>query len=447
TTITQGSAQALTIANNGTANTVVNLQSTGDFVVQDNGTAALTVNDGGGVGIGNSGPVASALLEMSSTSKGMLVPRMTAAQRGGIGSPATGLLVYQTDGTTGFYVYNGTAWTALLGPKTGWATTGNAGTVAGTSFLGNTDDVALEFRVNNNRAGYVGNSSNYNSFFGFQAGDATTSADGNTGMGRGALGAADTGGGNAAFGQGALLALTSGTFNTAVGISAMQTLQSGTQNVAIGGTAGNGVTTGGFNTFVGAAATGSTTGRSSAGAFGNNAVADADSRIRIGGAGVNSIGGPVGFTNFSDQRFKFNIKANVQGLAFIKRLKPTTYQFNYDELQNFYHRSNPAIPVLEHNKGTDMIQAGFMAQEVEALCKEMQFEFGAVDKPDDLSSGIYGLRYATFVVPLVKAVQEQQELIEAQDKTIAEQTARLARLEQEFREMKTLLADKKGKGQ
>lgn len=56
---------------------------------------------------------ASAMLDVSSTTQGMLVPRMTAAQRAAISSPETGLLVYQTDGTTGFYFYNGSAWTSL----------------------------------------------------------------------------------------------------------------------------------------------------------------------------------------------------------------------------------------------------------------------------------------------------------------------------------------------
>lgn len=55
----------------------------------------------------------SALLDVKSTTQGVLVPRMNAQQRGLIGSPATGLLVYQTDGTAGFYFYNGTAWTSL----------------------------------------------------------------------------------------------------------------------------------------------------------------------------------------------------------------------------------------------------------------------------------------------------------------------------------------------
>lgn len=57
----------------------------------------------------------SAMLDVSSTTQGVLVPRMTLAQRNLISSPATGLLVYQTDGTAGFYFYSGSAWTSLSG--------------------------------------------------------------------------------------------------------------------------------------------------------------------------------------------------------------------------------------------------------------------------------------------------------------------------------------------
>ncbi|MFC4263742.1 hypothetical protein ACFOWM_12675 [Ferruginibacter yonginensis] len=62
------------------------------------------------VGIGTPTPNASAKLDVSSTTQGMLVPRMTAAQRTAIASPATGLMVYQTDAPAGFYFYNGAAW-------------------------------------------------------------------------------------------------------------------------------------------------------------------------------------------------------------------------------------------------------------------------------------------------------------------------------------------------
>ena len=55
------------------------------------------------VGIGTETPNASSLLDLSSTSKGFLVPRMTEAQKNAISSPAQGLLIYQTDGTIGFF--------------------------------------------------------------------------------------------------------------------------------------------------------------------------------------------------------------------------------------------------------------------------------------------------------------------------------------------------------
>ena len=56
-------------------------------------------------------PDASAALDITSTTGGLLVPRMTETQRDAISSPAaTGLMIYQTDGTAGFYYYNGSSW-------------------------------------------------------------------------------------------------------------------------------------------------------------------------------------------------------------------------------------------------------------------------------------------------------------------------------------------------
>jgi hypothetical protein len=75
------------------------------------GTAAQAQN----VAINTDGSAAatSAILDVKSTTQGMLVPRMTQAQRTAIGTPATGLLVYQTDATAGFYFHNGTVWVSL----------------------------------------------------------------------------------------------------------------------------------------------------------------------------------------------------------------------------------------------------------------------------------------------------------------------------------------------
>lgn len=61
----------------------------------------------------------SAILDINSTSEGILLPRITEAQRIAINTPATGLLVFQTDGTAGFYYHNGTAWTSVGGGANG----------------------------------------------------------------------------------------------------------------------------------------------------------------------------------------------------------------------------------------------------------------------------------------------------------------------------------------
>ena len=62
------------------------------------------------VGINTNNPDASSALEIESTTGGILIPRLTETQRDAITSAATGLMIYQTDGTVGFYYYNGSSW-------------------------------------------------------------------------------------------------------------------------------------------------------------------------------------------------------------------------------------------------------------------------------------------------------------------------------------------------
>ena len=71
-----------------------------------------------GINDNNASPDASAMLDVKSTTKGMLIPRMTTTQRDAITSPATGLMVYNTT-TTAFNYYNGTAWVAIGGDNLG----------------------------------------------------------------------------------------------------------------------------------------------------------------------------------------------------------------------------------------------------------------------------------------------------------------------------------------
>ncbi|MFD0964582.1 hypothetical protein [Pseudofulvibacter geojedonensis] len=77
------------------------------------------------VGIGTTTPDASSILDIESTTQGMLTPRMNQAQRNAIVSPATGLLIYQTNNTPGFYYYNGTTWTPFGGSDDDWTVSGN----------------------------------------------------------------------------------------------------------------------------------------------------------------------------------------------------------------------------------------------------------------------------------------------------------------------------------
>jgi hypothetical protein len=88
------------------------------------------------VGIGTTTPDASAQLEIASTNKGLLIPRVSLAGRPA--SPATGLLIYQTDSTPGFYYYNGTAWVSISALttlssnlNTNTQTLSNDGTISG----------------------------------------------------------------------------------------------------------------------------------------------------------------------------------------------------------------------------------------------------------------------------------------------------------------------------
>lgn len=117
-----------------------------------------------GISAGVITPDASSMLEVQSTTKGILIPRvaLTATNAAGpITLPATSLLVYNTatasagatQVTPGYYYNAGTTgapnWTRLLGGKDGWLTTGNYGTSVATNWLGTNDNVDFAIRTNN----------------------------------------------------------------------------------------------------------------------------------------------------------------------------------------------------------------------------------------------------------------------------------------------------------
>ena len=199
------------------------------------------------VAINNTGnsPNPAALLDIDasglSIKKGLLIPRVTLAERMAMDplpAPAHGLLVYQTDNVPGFYYNKSTSaspiWAYLSsGPASGWSLTGNSGTVDGTNFIGTTDNVPLNFRVNNVRAGRIENGTPLSGLtaLGFEAGGniANTSA---TAFGYRAL-KNNTGQGNTAVGWNALVENVNNQFSTALGAGALM-LGNGGANTAVG---------------------------------------------------------------------------------------------------------------------------------------------------------------------------------------------------------------------
>lgn len=118
-----------------------------------------TVSNTAQIGIGTTAPGASTALEIVSTSKGMLIPRMTQTQKVAIATPATGLLIYQTDAIPGFYYYNGTAW-VTFGGSAGWELTGNLGTDDTANVLGTTDAQDFIIGTNSNEVIRIASSGN-----------------------------------------------------------------------------------------------------------------------------------------------------------------------------------------------------------------------------------------------------------------------------------------------
>lgn len=161
-------------------------------------------------------------------------------------------------------------------------------------------------------------------------------------------------------------------------------------------------------------------------AIGYNAVSTGDNRIRIGNSSVTNIGGQVSWTTLSDGRYKQHIAENVKGLDFILKLRPVTYNLDI-------HALNKDLQVRDTSEWSSKYDiekicfSGFIAQEVESTAKSIDYEFSGVDKPLN-PNGQYGLRYAEFVVPLVKAMQEQQQQIESLKKENEEIKLLLQRL-------------------
>lgn len=258
-----------------------------------------------------------------------------------------------------------------------------------------------------------------------------TSGDFNTANGKSALYYSTTGNHNTATGYKALVNNTHGSFNTAIGSDALNSNTYGEYNTAVGDLSLSDNVSGTFRTGLGAYANSTGTNYTNNTGLGAGAYCSASDQVRIGNISVSSIGGYANWSNLSDERFKNNIEENVEGLLFIEKLRPVTYNMDLYAIDNFFAEHYNVRDSSNYDGKYDKGQiryTGFIAQEVEEAARELGYDFSGVDKPKN-ENDFYGLRYAEFVVPLVKGMQEQQELIEQQTALIEELKMRIENLE------------------
>jgi hypothetical protein len=252
-----------------------------------------------------------------------------------------------------------------------------------------------------------------NTAIGYQALYANTTGSSNTAVGSGSLKANITATGNTGIGFQALGANTAGESNTATGDFALGNNTTGFGNSAFGDNALSNNNTGMQLTAVGASANVSMDGLIDATMIGSNATVGSSYTIQLGDQNVTAVNSYGTFNTISDGRFKFNIREDVSGLDFILKLRPVTYQLDTRKIAGEPAGGKTLASFAAANEETGAMnirRTGFIAQEVEKAADESGFDFDAVKKPQN-DQDHYSLSYQEFVVPLVKAVQEQQKEI------------------------------------
>lgn len=279
---------------------------------------------------------------------------------------------------------------------------------------------------------------NKNAAFGNQSLFYNSNGSANNAFGSGALIKNTTGTGNGGYGEEANPTTTTGWNNIGIGFHTLGQIdaslgriygnQIGYDNIAFGLVAGDRI---GNNcnqsAFIGPFTNViiNDTNVSNSTAIGNGALVFQNNMMRLGNSAVTRIESQVGLTVVSDGRYKFNVKEEVKGLDFIKKLRPVVYQYDTEKMDREWMnvefdtmaKHNPQI-LKDYKKASQIRYSGFIAQEVENAAQSINYEFSGLSKPEN-SDGHYGLDYASFVVPLVKSIQEQQEEIEDLKKQLA----------------------------
>ncbi len=234
-----------------------------------------------------------------------------------------------------------------------------------------------------NRAGYSNTLGNENTFIGAYAGQFNTDGQHNSFLG------VTAGSTNSSGSENTFLGAHAGYFNT-----------TGSYNTLVGNFSGENSGDGNYNTTLGFEADFTSGALVNAMALGSGAVVSSSNTVVIGNTSVISIGGQVGWSTLSDGRLKENIRPNQLGLDFINRLNTVNYTYK--------------------TKGQEGLRySGLIAQDVESVLEELGLDFSGIVRPANNES-YYSIRYSEFVVPLIKAVQEQSNEIQQLNQRISE---------------------------
>lgn len=419
------------------------------------------------IAIGAVSPHASAALDITSHSKGLLIPRVVLKSlhdQVTIPSPAHSMLVFSIQDIgdqkgPGYYWWNrqSLSWRRLIDDSANsgisWELAGNAGTQAGLQFIGTTDNVDLAFKRNKEVAGLL-NESKRNTSFGVnsQVGLVTTTIDNtaigfnslsslskpgstgykNTALGSNSLVSNTKGFGNVALGFYSLLSNKEGYHNVAIGNSALKNAESRT-NVAIGNAAqeqnttgfdntsvgNNALTanqTGDYNTAIGANSGPKIENLSNTLSLGFQALVTESNMVRIGNFKIKKIEMQVPINFTSDRRVKEQITSLALGLDFMNKLRPVAYQ-----------RIDTDKPQKEW---------GLIAQELQQTLQEVYYTDAGIVQEDGSSEHMLSIRYTDLIAPMIKAIQELSARNLALEKRVEQQRQRSLQLETEVHSLK-----------
>ncbi|RLD62427.1 MAG: hypothetical protein DRJ05_00385, partial [Bacteroidetes bacterium] len=240
---------------------------------------------------------------------------------------------------------------------------------------------------------------NYNTAVGMESMGFNIDGRNNTAVGKQSLPNNTDGDNNTSIGSNSLNDNISGYDNTAIGCNSMYYNINGYQNTAVGSSA-----------FFSWHSPQNDTAYYNSTAIGYYSEIFDNNQVKLGNFHVQTIGGYANWTNEWLDAFKTDIQDDVKGLGFIMKLHPVTYNL---DLAGYAKSKNipDSLRMYEDEKERSIIrQTGFLAQDVDQAANELGFDFSGIVKHKN-KSGNYGLRYSEFVVPLVKAVQEQQQEI------------------------------------